>query len=122
MDKNKQLIAIAEYCGYKNIKHIDAPDCLMADGVWADNPKHPPHVIPRIKVPDYIKDLNAMHKAENVLTIPQQLAYFQNLSQILETNPDGTHKFGVCMYWETTHANASQRAETFLRTIGKWEE
>ena len=111
MNQTKQRIAIAEYCGYKNIKHIDAPDCLIADGVWADNPNHPPQVTQRIKVPDYINDLNAMHEAEEHLSTEEIKTYMGHLLDIM----------GISV-WCITHVSAEQRAEAFLKTIGKWEE
>jgi hypothetical protein len=62
-------------------------------------------------LPDYLNDLNAMHEAENVLF--------------------GRNDWSSCKYDEYLdvatsswkwNATASQRAEAFLRTIGKWEE
>lgn len=59
---------------------------------------------------DFCSDLNAMHLAEKILA-PMDL--------------------GVVAYWlknimpvyaETFHSTARQRAEAFLRTLGKWEE
>jgi len=62
-------------------------------------------------LPDYLNDLNAMHDAEQVLF--------------------GRNDWSACKYdnyldvatssWKW-NATASQRAEAFLRTIGKWEE
>lgn len=61
---------------------------------------------------DYVNDLNAMHEAEKVLTRYQQsVTYSDNLMKIV-----GYHTF------DSAHATAQQRAEAFLRTIGKWEE
>ena len=55
-------------------------------------------------IPDYCGDLNAMHEAENVLDETQAEDYEELL---------GAYGF---------HATARQRAEAFLRTVGKWEE
>jgi hypothetical protein len=57
--------------------------------------------------PDYCNDLNAMHEAEKTLTSAQLLDYVALLF-------DATY--------ESTLATARQRAEAFLRTLGKWEE
>ena len=125
MNSINQRIVIAEYCGWTEIReqdytpfgtdpYIDGPD-----QIWVGkNPKKKEVEF----IPDYFNDLNAMHEVEKRLTIPEQLRFYQELCHILETNPDGTHKFGVCMYWETIHANAAQKAEAFLKTIGKWKE
>lgn len=93
---DKQInAAIAEACGWK-------PDnrgfgWLSPHGYYAPNP-------------DYCADLNAMHEAEKVLA-PIDLGCMSYwLSIILPKNA------------ELFHATARQRAEAFLRTLGKWEE
>jgi len=62
-------------------------------------------------IPDYCNDLNAMHEAEKILV--------------------GTNNWELCDYVQrlntatnswTALATAHQRAEAFLKTIGKWEE
>jgi uncharacterized protein (DUF488 family) len=58
-------------------------------------------------LPNYCTDLNAMHRAEGVLTKEQTDEYIALLF-------DATY--------EATLATARQRAEAFLRTLGKWEE
>ena len=71
-------------------------------------------------MPDYLNDLNAMHEAEED-------------SDASKRDMRGTMKHTVMrafdrrLYAESRklpvlHATASQRAEAFLRTIGKWEE
>jgi len=65
-------------------------------------------------VPNYLNDLNAMHEAEKVLTEAQLDAYAQQVYTIVaRENP--IRRYGI-------HATASQRAEAFLRIIGKWDE
>jgi hypothetical protein len=60
---------------------------------------------------DPISDLNAMHEAEKTL---QHYGYYvDRLAGVMDL-PRGT----FC----TAGATAAQRAEAFLRTIGKWEE
>ena len=66
------------------------------------------------RIPDCCNDLNAMHEAEGTLTKQQQEEYDYQLSEI--TAPITGER------WSLLHANARQRAEAFLRTIGKWEE
>jgi hypothetical protein len=66
---------------------------------------------------DFCNDLNAMHEAEKVLTEHQWDEY----ERVLRLVCDG------CSYYEGAgkellHATARQRAEAFLRTIGKWKE
>jgi hypothetical protein len=58
----------------------------------------------------YTTDLNAMHEAELSLSVPHHRDFRRNLRSVCK-HPYGTH---FC------HATARQRAEAFLRTIGKW--
>jgi len=60
-------------------------------------------------IPDYCNDLNAMHEAEELLKGKQFEAYGIELNDI-----EGS-LWGI-------RATARQRAEAFLRTLGKWEE
>ncbi len=60
--------------------------------------------------PDYCSDLNAMHEAEKTLTDDQREVFYpRNLGA-----------------WQrpinVIYATARQRAEAFLRVMGKWEE
>jgi hypothetical protein len=57
---------------------------------------------------DYCTDLNAMHEAEESLTDDQLWRMARNI----ERNDEQWY----------FRATARQRAEAFLRTLGKWEE
>lgn len=112
MTPEAQRIAIAEVCGWKNHDHPDVmqfkqgwtmPEqwCMDPKGVLRFNHDRP----------NYLDDLNAIHEAEKVLF--------------------GRNDWSSCKYDEYLdvatsswkwNATASQRAEAFLRTIGKWEE
>jgi hypothetical protein len=59
-------------------------------------------------LPDYLNDLNAMHEAEKMLEADDNHAYGCYCSDLYEK------------YGNTVSLTASQRAEAFLRTIGKW--
>ena len=77
-------------------------------------------------IPDYLNDLNAMHEAEKVLNEKQLYCYGNKLDdltrreEVMEMSYVNGPKAG--MYPELFRATAAQRAEAFLRTIGKWEE
>jgi hypothetical protein len=81
-------------------------------------------------VPDYLSDLNAMHKAEITFeSNPNKDAqYWQTLYKVLDGEfengepCDGPPHGHWCELKQVGHATAAQRAEAFLRTIGKWEE
>jgi hypothetical protein len=93
---NKQInIAIAEAVGWEG-----HPVFIDVMG------NHYPVGLP----PDYCNDLNAMHEAEKVLTSEQIDKYVTILCLEIQPEP------------KLHHATAQQRAEAFLRTIGKWEE
>ena len=103
MNNEKQRIAIAEACGWKEI----------ADwGAGGINGKHPTE--PWVEViPDYLNDLNAMHEAEKVFDgYGMRQSYRRNLLIACDTNDPN----------EIIAATAAERAEAFLRTVGKWEE
>ena len=114
MTPQEQRIAIAFHFGWKLIEggSLDFEDCLFAkpgqtEGPWCKS----------FQVPDYLNDLNAMHEAEKVLSKNQQGLYMENLYTpiTLEDRNKDT-------LFDYAHANASQRAEAFLRTIGKWKD
>jgi hypothetical protein len=64
-----------------------------------------------IPPPNFCGDLNAMHEAEKVLTDVQCLFYPDNMREVI-TEHDASRR--------TWHAAARQRAEAFLRVVGKW--
>lgn len=66
---------------------------------------------------DYCGCLNAMHEAEMVLTKDRN-SYLTTLAGLVETD----HLRGLDADWPWVCATARQRAEAFLRTLGKWEE
>jgi hypothetical protein len=64
---------------------------------------------------DFCTDLNAMHEAEKVLAPSNWNRFSEKWWNYYHHLLDGdVHKI--------IHATARQRAEAFLRTLGKWEE
>jgi hypothetical protein len=59
--------------------------------------------------PNFATDLNAMHEAENTIKGVLMYDYAAHISSRHD-------------YDELLTATARQRAEAFLRTLGKWEE
>ena len=90
---------------------------------WTDFVVHPqfglmgasPDTRIQTAVDYYTADLNAMHEAEKVLG--KKLSEYGN--QLCEMTIVSKDDFPECYIW---HATARQRAETFLRTIGKWHQ
>jgi hypothetical protein len=97
---NEQInIAIAEACGWTDIDRGRGFRPVAKE--FNDESKS--------FIPDYCNDLNAMHEAEEVLTRDQIEVFCE---QLLPKH------HGI---WWGIHTTARQRAEAFLRTIGKWE-
>jgi hypothetical protein len=117
MTPEEQRIAIAEACGFigefskRWILEIgmEGEDKF----VFAATRNHLDE-----EVPDYLNDLNAMHEAEKVLT-PDRQEYFVC---VLDRMLHGGRASDLSEQFLSLHATAAQRAEAFLRTIGKWEE
>ena len=120
MTPEQQRIAIAEACGWTDVRFIGRGDDTMCVG----KPKVRPG---GINVPDYPFDLNAMHEVEehaihNLMDADEWMEYGMLLKQ---SHPHGLFLNGEIDYHDLAtvcHATAAQRAEAFLRTIGKWEE
>ena len=101
MSPEAQRIAIAEVCGYRHGE---------SKPFWMATPIGQPFVACSVdKLPDYLNDLNAMHETEKKLQPLQHRTYWEQLALYTK---------GVGMY--PGEATASQRAEAFLRTLGKW--
>jgi hypothetical protein len=113
MTQEEQRVSIAEACGWKYVEGLNVSslshsgatscaDCWVCPKRGAGYGAYEP--------PNYLNDLNAMHEAEKVLTSEQVTSYVYLLESMNER-------------WSTpAFATASQRAEAFLRTIGKWKE
>jgi hypothetical protein len=100
MKPELQCIAIAEACGWT----------VINDSLCHITPDRngEPQIAVIARLPDYLNDLNAMAEAENlVLKSAQQCRDYANVLD----DGNGGH-----------FATSAQRAEAFLRTIGKWEE
>ena len=112
MNTEKQRIAIAEACGWTGVASTTSPHII-----WGTAPDMPAARM----VPAYTSDLNAMHLAEKVLT-PRQMPFYA----LYLCGPSGMtpsshwdNRMHEAFYIAT--ATAAQRAEAFLKTIGKWE-
>jgi hypothetical protein len=119
MSPKAQQIAIAEACGWKWIQTnwesksgligTDSPHSgnIPYEGTNYPSNRHLPTYGKAI--PDYLNDLNAMHKAEKILKGGMRSKYDAELTLICSRDYN--------FIWEST---AAQRAEAFLKTIGKW--
>jgi hypothetical protein len=105
MTKEQINIAIAEACGYKNVT-IGVTEGTIRVVVGY---KH--HTFDE-EIPDYCNDLNAMHEAEKILSDDSHADYACELVKTICRNGE---------WFESVSATAAQRAEAFLKTIGRWE-
>jgi hypothetical protein len=87
--------AIAEACGWTQISD---------DGMVGNAPGKTCNRV--MFVPLYCSNLNAMHQAESTLSEDQ----LWRMAREIERNPDRWY----------FRATARERAEAFLRTLGKW--
>jgi hypothetical protein len=121
---NEQInIAIAEACGIHGPWKEQITPC-GCDGQWDFyNPKD-------VRLPDYCNDLNAMHEAERALNIDEEYHYGEELAAMIRrpentlagVSEDTVFPLNGWGFYSVAHATARQRAEAFLRTVGKWEE
>lgn len=102
MTDEAQRIAIAEACGWTEVRQ----EFISFYG------RNPGNNVTRLQLPDYLNDLDAMHEAEKTLKEPQRTVYLNHLYGEEEADNE----------WKQVHATARQRAEAFLRTVGKWED
>ena len=107
--------AIAEAVGWSAIEDRSV-GLMMADGfsVWGYPPKGAV-IGKKAPIPRFSTDLNAMHEAEHSLKYESSTwdAYCENLTSVCS----GGHPFREN---NIVAASARQRAEAFLRTIGKY--
>ena len=104
MSPEAQRIAIAEYCGWT--RYSDPKD---NHGHRYNAPPNSSAFLGRHALPSYLTDLNEMDEAMDRMTLDQRRWFCNHLRQICGN--DGA----IC-------ATAAQRAEAFLRAVGKWRD
>ncbi len=113
MTPEAQRIAIAEACGWRmgteTVEHIDGYQWTETRKFWTSPTRK------TYSLPDYLNDLNAMHEAEELF-----YAKADTLEGAERMRGYSTWLCHLAKY--PLRATASQRAEAFLRTIGKWQD
>lgn len=109
MNSEAQRIAIGEICGFT----LDQwKDMLKEKGIIGYRRNNLYYSV----LPDYLNDLNAMHEAEMILKLQTDKnndgMYYEFCEQLEQ----------ISGHWECSSATASQRAEAFLKTLGKWTD
>jgi hypothetical protein len=121
MNDEKINIAIAESLGWKNCKVLPKPQKYWDVSNVPEMVRiGSPPVAGSCTFPDYCNTLNAIHEAEkNVFGSSTLWVDF------MEHLCDATGAVNTSMVDAMViiiQATARQRAEAFLRTVGKWEE
>lgn len=72
--------------------------------------------------PNYCNNLNAMHKAEKLISEKgKESAYWFFLRELLDF-PDAESDWNGFYFFAAIHSTPLQKAEAFLKVFGKWEE
>lgn len=103
MTPEAQKAAIAEACGIKEYPDFGLRDSHMVQVASCWNEWDP------------LNDLNVMAEVENVMDENQRIIYSNELYDLSVEHQIKTGK------WRYLSATAAQRAEAFLRVIGKWD-
>ena len=101
LSPEEQRIKVAELCGLTNIGREPVGGMLI--GLRSDKT--------RMKIRDYLNDLNAMHEAEKLLEVYLIHKYCDNVDMIMAED----FVSGMCDI--NIMATASQRAEAFVLTM-----
>lgn len=113
MSPEAQRIAIAEECGWtlvgRRLPRVHHGNTLVI-GIAPEKAGETSEWLMR-EIPDYLNDLNAMYEAASVFEFQQRYEFITHLKAIMNTS----------FFRDVVFATAPQRAEAFLRTLGKWD-
>lgn len=118
MTKTEINEAIAEYCGWKMFYKPAEDKNWHSKHKWGTQPDGKPNF--KHNVPNYCEDLNAMHEATKGFDIHKTMKFSDELKNIIQDTL--CIKSAVDARYLTVNSTAAQRAEAFLKTIGKWNE
>jgi hypothetical protein len=112
MTEKEINIAIAEECGW-DCDPIEAHG-WQSRGQWAKHSRLTSDKLVSlgVRVPKYCADLNAMHEAETL--------FYGNSDTPQGAERMSAYSLYICQFRYPIHATARQKAEAFLKTIGKW--
>lgn len=114
MKAEAQRVAIGLACGWtKTPRHV-AHETLQWTGPLGDF---------CYDLPDYLNSLDAIHEAEKTMLGKHWARYPIWLAKVIAGTQDKSRASGTRIYVPQSvllSATAAQRAEAFLRTIGKW--
>ena len=101
-------IMVAEFAGWERIKRPPRPELSVMWKLHGEGQR-----VTVYELPDYVHDLNAMHKVEKLLdiTLGQEITYMEKLIEVM-SSPEGCYPGNIL--W---HASAAQRVEAFVLTM-----
>ena len=118
-------VAIAEACGWKfdGRDGWTDPSGNYHQALYGDTDKYGEYI-----PPNYVFSLDAMHEAEKLIVEKDKSIFTHEIMNLVgfDGSADLVDDYGE---WSTSlttsafsiaHATAAQRAEAFLKTIGKW--
>jgi hypothetical protein len=118
MNEHEQIIAIAEACGWTLCVFVESIGLVKGFPPPNNPTRYGTYENGMAQLPSYLTDLNAIHDVEKSLdqTLAGALAgeYSRMLTSIAWRSEQPV--------FAPMTATAAQRAEAFLRTIGKWTE
>lgn len=113
-------VAIAEVCGV--CLHLETTHyvCQSDSGFTCNKCRKDTYGLRRL---NYVEDLNAMREAEGILG-KEADGFGRELASIVlgYSTSAPSHDLNYLEVTLITHASARQRAEAFLRTLGKWKD
>jgi len=114
-------IAIAEACGWVwTYGHNSLYDKCSVLRYWRLPQMKPLEGVAYKDIPQFCTDLNAMHEAWLSLNLGEQCEFSDYLAEIVCRNQPNRLMYDLTLHGVIENATAHQRAEAFLRTIGKW--
>ena len=123
MNDKEINLAIAEACGYVP---CDQWECFNAFSMMKGKCTHEKCYPARSGPASYCKYLDAMHEAEKHLARAHWCKYAMEIRRIISQDCDTQEHYSlgsdlISDFW-FYHCTARQRAEAFLKTVGKWKE
>jgi hypothetical protein len=113
MNKHLQDYLIGAHCG-KLRKGIEPEEAIKTMEAVRETEE--------IEAPRYTESLDAMAGAEKTLTRDQRHEFTERLRLILDDLNRSDRLWNGATAFDYCHATAAQRAEAFLRTLGKWTD
>lgn len=121
MKPEEQIIAIAEACGWTECVYVESIGLAKGFPPLNNTPSYGTYENGMAQLPDYLNDLNAMHKAEQTLWEKDWTSrhdFVDKLARIISPTHGYHQQSGI----DLLDATAAQRAEALSAVINQWEK